>query len=96
MVVTRGKADYSRYWYTMSPPIVVNIIGDLDVLETNDIRLSLLKNDLRHLISQSAMKCINFRKGIDFRSYRSATLKVLKLAKIRFERKIGISSDGEP
>jgi hypothetical protein len=48
----------------------MHIMTDLDATKTNDIRLFLLENDLRHLISQFEEQCINFPERADFGSYR--------------------------
>ena len=53
----------------MSITLLMHIMTDLDTTKTNDIRLFLVENDLRHLISQFEVHCINFPEEFDFGSY---------------------------
>ena len=66
----------------MSLPIVVDIKTELDALKANDIRLLVLKIDLRHIIAQLKMKCINFRKRVDLVSYRVPSFLLNKIFKM--------------
>jgi hypothetical protein len=71
----------------------MHIMTDLDAIKTNNIRLFLLEKDLRHLISQFEVQCINFPEGADFSSYRPPSF-TLWSPTGDFRKKLIVSKDG--